>query len=523
MNAVALQRQRRRVNRQQKAVPDAYPAPVGGWNTRDALAEMPPLDAVILDNWFPGLGSCKMRGGSAGYATGLGGAVKFLAEFNAGSLRKFIAGANGNIWNISASGAGASLASGFTQDAWEWAQFDDSAGGARMGLVNGADAPQIYNGTTAAAMTVSGPTVANLNGIHIFKSRSYFWDDRTQDFWYSAPQALGGVLSRFPLGRVQGTGGNLQAMATWSRDSGSGPEDLAVFILSSGDVLVYAGDDPGTAANWRLVGRYTVAPLVNKRAINKLGADLVLGTKAGYVSLARVFQQGRFTDAQGAISNKIRQTVLDATASFGTLFGWQLIHYPRANQILMNVPTSSSAFQQHVMNTETKAWCRFLGMNALCWGLFNDELYFGTSAGTVLKADTGIGDSGAQVLANAQTAWNYLGNRRRAKRISGLRIGLRRGALAVDYQCGIGFDFRELTTVIVQTISAAGGATWEDWETNLWDTQPWGGDGSAASNAWSSASGSGYAVSVSLRISSATQRIDWYSLTYLAEPMGNIG
>ena len=29
-------------------------APGGGWNTVAALASMPPEDAVILDNWFPG-------------------------------------------------------------------------------------------------------------------------------------------------------------------------------------------------------------------------------------------------------------------------------------------------------------------------------------------------------------------------------------------------------------------------------------------------------------------------------------
>lgn len=518
MNAVL-----RRVSRQQKARPVAFPSCVGGWNTRDALAAMPPLDAVILDNWFPGLSSCKMRGGSSGYATTLGGTVKTLAEFNAGGNRKFLAAANGKWWDISIAGAGVQKATGFTQDAWEWAQFDDSAGGARIGFVNGADAPQICDGTlTFSAMTLSGGiTAANMNLIHIYKGRSYLADDRTQDFWYSATGALGGAMTKFPLGRVQGTGGNIQAFATWSRDAGDGMDDMIVFILSSGDVLVYSGSNPGDATDFQLAGRYNISPLIGKRAITKFGADLILGTKAGYISLNRVFAAGRANEQSASISSKIRQSVLDAVAVAGSTFGWQLVHYPVGNQLFMNVPTSSAAVNQHVMNTETRAWCRFLGMNAQCWGLFNDRIYFGTTAGTVLLADTGSGDSGAGVTANAQTAWNYIGAPNDAKRISALRVGLRRPAQTIAYLCGIGFDFRELLTCINQTLSGSAGATWESWETNPWDTQPWGGD-DTASNEWSSAFGEGFAVSVSLQISSATQRAEWYAMTYLAERGGPV-
>src|SRR5258708_2888780 len=117
------------INRGQKAQALPFPPPVGGWNVRDALAAMPPEDAIVLDNWFPGLGSCRTRAGGTAYANTLGGQVKMLAEFNARSSRKFLAGANGNIWNISAAGAGVSLGSAFTADAWEWAQFDDASGG----------------------------------------------------------------------------------------------------------------------------------------------------------------------------------------------------------------------------------------------------------------------------------------------------------------------------------------------------------------------------------------------------------
>ena len=38
-------------------------APVKGWNTRDAIAEMDELYAPVLENWFPRQGQCELRGG----------------------------------------------------------------------------------------------------------------------------------------------------------------------------------------------------------------------------------------------------------------------------------------------------------------------------------------------------------------------------------------------------------------------------------------------------------------------------
>jgi hypothetical protein len=39
------------------------PAPVGGWNARDALANMPPTDAVKLVNFIPRGSYVQSRGG----------------------------------------------------------------------------------------------------------------------------------------------------------------------------------------------------------------------------------------------------------------------------------------------------------------------------------------------------------------------------------------------------------------------------------------------------------------------------
>lgn len=505
-------------SRANKSAPISISSPVGGWNTRDALEAMGSSDAITLDNWFPGLGSCRIRGGAIAYADTLGGTVKTLIEFNAKGTRKFLAAANGHIWNISSSGAGVSLASGFTQDYWQWAQFDDASGGARTGLVNGSDAPQYYDGTAVAAMTISGTglTVANLNGICIHKSRSYFWDNRTQDFWYSAVNALGGTLTKFPLGRVTNGGGNLIGMASWSRDSGAGLLDTAAFVLSSGDVIVYSGDNPGDSANWGLIGRYTIGAPIATRAIKKIGGNILIVTKSGYLPLSRMLADGRVNEDQQSISSKIRGAAISAVNANAGNNGWDITYYPKAAQIIVNVPISTTLFHQHVMNSETGAWCRFIGQPSQCWGLFNDALYYGTASGTVLLADSGSSDNGTAIIANAQGAYSYLGLKNRSKRISGLRFTLRSTDGQLTYNAGVGYDYEaNPRTSIVRTV--AGVSNSSSWDTSDWDVAFWSDESITRAN-WDTTRGSGFAVSPLLQITTSSLNVDWYSTDFLAEP-----
>lgn len=505
----------RKINRGQKAIVESVPAPVGGWNARDSIDDMSGDEALELVNWFPGQGQVSLFGAHASHATGLGGSVETIAEFNAGSTRKMLGAANGEIWDATSAGAASSLASGFGSNRWQWAQFDDSAGGARVGLVNGSDAPQIYNGSAVSAMTISGSglTPANLNGIHVHKNRSYFWDSRTQDFWYSALNALGGALTKFPLGRVAGTGGNVVTMATWTKDGGDGQDDLACFFLSSGDVAIYAGDNPGDSAAWALVGMFKIGAPMGVRAVQKVGADLVVATVDGYQSLSLILATGRARPQIGAFSDKIRKAVLAATKSYASNFGWQVAMYPLGNMAIFNVPISSSGFEQHVVNTLTGAWCKAQGINARCWGMYNDRMYLGGAGGVIYKFDQGRSMAGSAIIGRAQTAWNYLGSRKRKKRFTAMRPVLQVDG-ALTFSAGIGVDFGLIS--ITDNESSVPAVT-SPWDTSPWDTSPWS-DETAISNDWLGAEGDGYNVSAKLSVVTSTRTVDWFSTQYLYEP-----
>jgi hypothetical protein len=76
----------------------SMPPPVGGWDARSALADMPPQNAVVLDNWFPKADACETRRGFVVHSSGYPGAVETLMPYQppSGAARLFAA-AGGNI------------------------------------------------------------------------------------------------------------------------------------------------------------------------------------------------------------------------------------------------------------------------------------------------------------------------------------------------------------------------------------------------------------------------------------------
>lgn len=484
----------------------SVPAPVGGWNTRDSKDKMPPEDAVILTNWFPDVGYVRLRNGFSSHATGLGGNVETLAEYHATTVRKLLAAANGNIWDATNAGAASSLASGFSNNRWQWANFNGS-----MGFVNGTDAPQVYDGSAVSAMTVSGTalTVSNLIGINVFKSRSYFWEANSQDFWYSATNALGGALTKFPLSRVSQFGGNLVTMCTWTMDGGNGPDDYAVFIMSSGDVIVYQGSDPGSADDWSLVGMYRIGSPLSIRSAMKMGGDVVIITKDDYVFLSKVLKDGtnlKKTKAVGAIQT--------AAASYSANFGWQAILYPAGGMAIFNIPTTTSRFEQHVLNIKTGAWARFTGWNARCFALYNDSLYFGGS-GIVYKADTGMQDGSSAINGDALTAWNRFGTAR-VKQMTAVRNLMETDGDLISVSSAIGADFLEPNTSYSTTTSVISGTSWDtaDWDTSDWPNE------FAISSEWKSAAAMGHTFAQRVKVSTGTQSVRWNASDYIVQPGG---
>ena len=446
--------------------------PIGGWNVFDAIDAMPQQDALDLINFFPDVGRVALRRGFVGHAvTGLGGApVDTLATFADGSGEKFLAGANGNVYDVSSS-TPVSLKSGFTSDIWSYTNFDG-----KLGLVNGEDAPQVYDGSTLADMTVSGTglTVSNLVGVTGHRSRTYFWEKNSQDFWYSATNTLGGALTRFPLSRAGNLGGRVVAIDSAvtggeSADFAGGglAEDLLCIYMSRGEVVVYQGSDPG--ADFALVGVYPVSPLVSERTVVKIGDDLALGTLDGAVPFAGLLQTGR--KAQDlALTRKIQGAWKEATREFANNPGWAVCWYPRSSMVLWNIPLDATATQQYVQNTATGAWCRFTDMNARSLAVWQERLYFGTPDGRIFLADVGTTDNGQPIQGEVRSAFTRLQRGGLMSQISAVRP-LLEGTGEVAFGLAVEADYEARLATPGEVAFGIPSPNWEnidvDWD--LWD------------------------------------------------------
>lgn len=497
--AIANPQQRLARATQPITAPLSLPAPVKGWNTRDELDAMDPLDAITLDNFYPDSTGVKARTGYAVHATGLGsGAVETLAEYRSGSTIQLLGACDGDIFNCSSPGAvGAALDTGFTNDRWQTTNFLN-----RLFLCNGADDVQIYDGATLAAAAFTGVDLDTLIGVAQYQQRLFFWQANSSGFWYALLNSISGALAFYDLSAFSPRGANLISVSTVTHDGGNGVLDFIAFMMSSGDMLLYFGNDPAQSGAWQLVGRYRVSPPVNIRAICSYGGDSFVTTYDDYMQLQQ--QLAALRDGTLPPRSKASGAVQEAIIANGSAFGWESLYYPRGRRLIFNVPNTDGTFDQHVCNTSlpTQPWCRFQGMNASTWVVFSDGLYFGGAGGTVYHADNGFEDVSTAVSCVGQQAWNKIDNAQR-KRMSVVRPIIQ--STQGTYDFAVGFDYQALdipvpATALGEDLTDGAGLAITDGSGEALTT------GAAGINIdWRVAGDTGTAFGFGLRVSSAGQ------------------
>lgn len=489
-------RQLRASRARPKAVARSVPAPVGGWNTRDSLDAMAQTDAITMDNWFPGLGKVTLRDGYEEFSSGVGaGNVDTVIEYHAGSTRKLLAASDSKLYDASSSTA-VQIGTGYSTGTWQGVNFNG-----KVFLFNGSDNPLDWDGTTLTATGWTGTTISNLVGANVFKNRIFTWADNSQDFWYGGVNAVTGPLTNFPLSRVSKQGGNLIAMANWTYDGGDGSDDIAAFIMSTGEVIVYQGSDPGSSTDWALVGIYQIGIPLGRRAVIKVAGDILVCTKDDYVSMSQVLKSGQMGNA-----SKISGAVQDASSVVSDL--WQAVLHRNGNLILVNVPTSQGDFQQHVMNASTGAWCRYVDIPARAWTTYNGQLLFGSTDGKIYKM-TGNDDNGSAIQGDVKQAWDAFGTPNR-KRVSAIRpVFSSEGT--ISYNIGLGFDFEDVSTPNPTSTSASGPL----WDVAIWDVAEWAVE-QQIDVGWRVAGGTGENVSPRIKVA-GMQAISWLRTDYRIE------
>src|SRR6266436_5657688 len=125
----------------------SIPAPIGGWNARDSLADMEENDAVTLINYLPQASDVMVRKGYIQSVTGMPAATESLMDYASPTTQKLFAAAGTAFYDVSTPGAvGASVVSGLTNARWQHSNIS-TAGGNFLLTVNGSDKLRGYDGT----------------------------------------------------------------------------------------------------------------------------------------------------------------------------------------------------------------------------------------------------------------------------------------------------------------------------------------------------------------------------------------
>jgi len=375
------------------------------------------------------------------------------------------------------------------------------------------------NATVVGSYSVIGITGVDSStfiNVNLFKNRLYFTQKDTLSCWYLDVNSIGGVANPLYFGGIARNGGYLQAMGTWTLDAGQGADDYAVFVTSMGEVIVYNGTDPTTAATWALKGVWQLGQTFARRCFFKWAGDLLLLTQDGLVPLASALQSSRL-DPRVNLTDKIYFPISIAATNYFAQFGWQINYFASENMLILNIPIPNG-IEQYVMHTITKSWARFTGLQAYCWEVSGDnDMHFGGN-GYVATFYSALSDDEGNITATAQQAYSYFDTPGQLKRFTLVRPILQSTGGVPSVLCGISVDFdtqSQLGAVSFNPNTQTEGI----WDTAKWDSNVWSG-GLITTKIWQGVTGIGYTGSVNLNAASRNIELHWASTDYVMEAGG---
>lgn len=451
------------------------PAPIGGLNLVDSLANMEPTEALVLENYVPRGNNIALRKGFTQHASGLTGKVETVMAYN-GAIQKLFGIAGGSFFDSTGTGpVGAPLVTGQANSRWEHINVATS-GGQFLYAVNGVNSPQIWNGTVWQAVTgvsapiaITGVTTSTLSHITLHQNRVWFAQTGTLVAFYLGINSVGGLATAFDLRTIAKLGGTLIAIDTWTVDTGSGSDDLMVFITDQGEVLVYAGTDPSSTSTWQLQGVYRSGRPTGKRCSLKVRGDLLILSEGGIISLSDLIQSG--IDRASFITYKIQPELGTFLATAIVNYGWEMLYFQTESLGILNSPESDTVTRQYAWDINTRAWCKWTGITAFSLEMFQGSPYLG-QASVVSKLWTASSDAGVAITGKVKPAFSRYdyAERKNQRRI---RVYFLASVTPVTYGIRMNRDFEDFQPQNITLMTPSSGLAF--WDAALWDQALWGG------------------------------------------------
>lgn len=392
------------------------PAPTRGLILNENETFMQPGAALVMDNWKPTMQGCSIRGGYDIWAE-LPETTPIISGFQyaSGNNHRMYVGNETKLYDVTTT-TPALVQSGQGDGNYSAAQLAND-GGDYLTVVNDAgDFPLQFDGTTwtqlsAGQINAAGPYSTNVatgeNLVHVckYRNRLFFVESNSMTLWYLPLNAVQGTLLPIPLSGAASRGGKLLFAARWGIDAGDGIDDKLVVATDLGELIIFTGSDPSTAATWRQEGLYEVSPPLGKNAHTLIGGDLLIMTVDGIVPTSGAITKSRAELELAAITRPIkslwRTEVIDKRE-----FHWSMCNWNEYGGLFITLPGGLPGQRRClIVNAATGAWARYTNHDAMCFMRMRGDMYFGTQDGVVMQADRGGYDNGLPYVCTLVGGW----------------------------------------------------------------------------------------------------------------------
>ncbi len=493
------------------------PSPTGGLNYRDPIVAMAPTDAVVLKNLIPKQQGVELRKGWQEFSSAVmdGGSPQSAESVfgyrapNPANDKVFMA-ANGNIYDITAGGTPvlAVATTGSTANDWWTTQFSTPADTFLLAVSPGAG---YWTYSTTSGWVNRTASTTGLPGtvrtVAVWKQRVWFTVDQSPNVFYiNTVNAITGACTSFPMGSILRNGGYVSAMANWTTDAGISIDDYLVVIGTEGDVAVWEGTDPTSAATFGLKGSWYVGPVPRYGSyFTDLGGDVMIVSSLGLVPMSRLFTGQFSADTQNVgPAAKIQAVFAPLVQRLREQKFFNVFTVPDSEVLVISMPVDGGIYRQFAMNMTTGAWCEFADMPIRSAAVIGGNLYFGRSNGTVCRGLYGKLDGVAQngtggnyPLGEAQCAFNAFGLPAQLKAFGMTRL-IFFGSAAPSTQVTVNTQYLTSDNSGAPAFSDPNAALWDS---GVWNLALW----VAANNyeAWYGVTGLGYYGSLRLKMRGA--------------------
>ena len=529
----------------------SLPPPSKGLDVSLPLPTQAPDAAVVLDNFLCRRMGVEMRAGSERWTTNLGGigteaVVSSLMAYHpprgAGGafIHRLFAGCDDtNVYEVSSQTDEATvpvvsqaLPGQIVPGRLSWTNFSTPAANFLVVCAAGIgvwtfDHVGGWVNRTAAITGTAGANIA-FDFVMSWKNRLWFIQNDTTKAWFLPVNSIAGAASQFDFGPLFVFGGELEAMASWTVDGGDGIDDKLVIVSQNGDVLIYEGTDPTTAADFRIKGRwFTGKPPSGRRFLSKYAGDLAMITERGIEYMSRLLQGLGLLDPESRdaanSARRFNEVIGQEVRSTREQTFWRLLSITGQDGVIISTPYNSVIHgHQFFFGTLAQAWSRLVGWDAVSVEEFDGEMFYGTNRGTVHKAFTGetddaLSDGTAGTLPNweLQTSFTAPNQDNTSLKRPGLVHVLFQGSRPPEIKLQINTEW---STRPVPGSPALGADVEALWDIALWDVGYWSGDINSYST-WVGVEGLGAYFSLRMKVRGAPGTV-FNSWTVIYEPGG---